>query len=219
MNTLNLKQITKIDEAIMSNEFYDLDILIDEIEGVKISKEYLNLEVPNEIYEAFLEIQKPRTNFQLEKFVVGQHDLPEQQYKQTLLEIQQLIFNLKSIRLELKKTEIEIARLRATKDEIDEVDAQIKEIGQERTKLALVGAIRELKDLIEIWKKFPVKFTYQQLEQSEPDYWDKRLTRQAALEHMGSDGKIGWASLDALRQIGSLDKVIMDESQMKKEIS
>jgi hypothetical protein len=78
---------------------------------------------------AMAEVQQARSNFQLEKFVVNQHDTDEMRYQQTVIELQQLYYTIKTVSLEMKKTEIEINRLRDTGDEVDELDAQIKELG------------------------------------------------------------------------------------------
>jgi tRNA nucleotidyltransferase/poly(A) polymerase len=163
------------------------------------------IEESHPIFLALAEIQKSRSRFQLEKFVVGQHDTDDQQYRQTLLEIQNLFYKIKVVKLELKKHEIEIARLKATGDEIDAIDAEIKELGMEQTRLTMIGAERELKDLVEMWEMFEHKYTYEEMEQLQPEYWSARLTRQAQLEAMGSGGKVGWASLDALRQVGEFE--------------
>lgn len=168
-------------------------------------KEIDIIEPTHPIFEAIKHIQKARSRFQLEKFVVGQHDTPQQRYKQTLLEIQTLMHTHRVIRLELKKQKIEIERLRATGDEIDAIDALIKEANMEQTTLGLLGVELELKDLVNIWENFEHKYTYEELEQTQPEYWSARLTRQAQLEALGSGGKVGWASLDALRQVGQLD--------------
>ena len=161
----------------------------------------INLEPSHPIFLALAEIQKPRSRFQLEHFVIGQHDTTEQQYKQTLLEIQSLIYTIRTVKLELKKQEIEITRLDQSSDEIDHINAEIKKRGAEQTRLVMLGAERELHDLLQIWESFPEKFTYEQLEINQPIYWQERLTRQAQLEAMGK-GEVNWSSLDALRQIG-----------------
>lgn len=163
----------------------------------------LPIESSHPVFLALAEIQKPRSRFQLEKFVIGQHETPEQQYKQTLLEIQQIIYTVKNVQLEIKKVKIEIDKLRKTGDEVDEIDAQIKELGLEQTHLALIGAQRELKDLMEIWESFDYKYTYEEIEQSQPLYWDQRLVRQSVLEQIGGS-QAQAAHLDALRQIGAL---------------
>jgi hypothetical protein len=66
-----------------------------------------------------------------------------------------------------------------------------------------LGAQRELNDLIEIWESFEHKYTYEELEQGQPEYWNQRLSRQSILESIG--GSQAQAShLDSLRQIGAL---------------
>lgn len=165
----------------------------------------MELSIRNEthpIFKALLEVQKPRTRFQLDHFVVGQHDTDVQQYKQVLLEFGSLLNNIKITELEMRKSEIKIQRLLATGDEIDAIDAEIQTIGLNQVKLALLGMQRELEDILEIWNLFEKKYTYEEIEADQPDYWNKRLHRQAHLEAMGSGGHVGWASLDALRQIG-----------------
>jgi hypothetical protein len=179
------------------------------------------IESSHPIFLALAEIQKPRSKFQLEKFVVGQHDTPEQQYRQTLIEVQNLFYTIKVIKLELKKKEIEIAKLKSTGDEIDAIDAEIKELGVEQTRLTMIGAERELKDLVNIWESFEHKYTYEEMETLQPEYWSARLTRQAQLEAMGSGGKVGWASLDALRQVGEFEvpEPIYVETEKAKELA
>lgn len=156
------------------------------------------------IFDALIEIQKPRSRFQLEKFVLGQHDTSEQQYRQTVLEIQDLIYKIKIVTLELKKQNIEIQQLKDKGDEISLIDAEIKSIEAEQTDLALLGAKREFFDLLTIWESFPHKYTHEEIEQGQVEYWDKRLKRQAVLEAIG--GTANQAShLDALRQIGAIE--------------
>lgn len=157
-----------------------------------------------DILLAMAEIQQSRSNFQLEKFVVNQHDTEETRYMQTVIELQQLYYTIKTVSLEMKKTEIEISRLRATEDEIDEIDAQIKELGLEQTRLVGIGAFRELDALLVIYNSFEHKFTRDEIEVAQPDYWNKRLNRQATLEAIGGT-QAQAAHLDSLRQIGAIE--------------
>lgn len=157
-----------------------------------------------DILLAMAEVQQSRSNFQIDKFVVGQHDTPEMQYFQTLLELQQLYYTIKTVSLDMKKQEIEIARLRATGDEIDEIDAQIKEITLEQTRLIGIGSFRELDRLLHIYNSFEHKYTRQEIEDAQPEYWSKRLHRQATLEALGGT-QAQAAHLDSLRQIGALE--------------
>ena len=129
-----------------------------------------------DILLAMAEIQQARSNFQLEKFVVNQHDTDEMRYVQTVIELQQLYYTIKTVSLEMKKTEIEINRLRETEDEIDELDAQIKELGLEQTRLVGIGAFRELDQLLNIYNSFEHKYTREEIEAAQPEYWNKRLS-------------------------------------------
>jgi polyribonucleotide nucleotidyltransferase len=157
-----------------------------------------------EVLLAMAEIQQSRSNFQLEKFVVNQHETPEMQYLQTLIELQRLYYTIRSVSLEMKKAEIEISRKRATGDEVDEIEAQMKELNLEQTRVVGIGAFRELEKLLSIYDSFEHKYTREEIEAAQPEYWNKRLNRQATLEAIGgSQAQAG--HLDSLRQIGALE--------------
>lgn len=157
-----------------------------------------------EVLLAMAEVQQSRSNFQIEKFVVNQHDTDEMRYVQTVIELQQLYYTIKTVSLEMKKTEIEIKKLRESKDEVDEIDAQIKELGLEQTRLVGIGAFRELDQLLKIYNSFEHKYTRAEIEEAQPEYWNKRLSRQATLEAIGGT-QAQAAHLDSLRQIGALE--------------
>lgn len=161
----------------------------------------------DDLVTAIAEIQQPRSRFQLERFVLGQHDTDEMRYYQCLIEINDLIYKYRLAQIEVAKAEAKIARLRATGDEIDELKARKRELGLEQTRLAMIGAERELAALIELWDSFPVKYSREQIESAQPDYWRARLTRQADLQALGS-GTVDWAQMDAIRQAGFLDEFL-----------
>lgn len=162
-------------------------------------------QVNDDIISAIAEIQQPRSRFQLENFVLNQHDTEEMRYYQCVLEIQSLWTTLRDFDLEIKKKRIKIERLKASNDEIDHIDAQLMENGLEDTLRVRLGAVRELEILIDLWKSFPVKYTRDDIEKLQHIYWAKRLTRQAELDALGNGGKINPAHLDALRQMGALN--------------
>jgi len=156
-----------------------------------------------EVLLAMAEVQQARSNYQIEKFVINQHDTPQTQYQQCLIELQSLYYTIKKVSLELKKTEIEIERLRSTNDEIDEIDAQIKELQSEETRLVGVGAFRELKKFLEIFESFDKKYTREEIEEDQANYWSKRLNRQSALEAIGGSPSQS-AHLTSLYQTGEI---------------
>lgn len=166
------------------------------------------------LLDAIAEIQQPRSRFQLEHFVLGQHDTAEMQFVQLCIEAQQLIANIRIAELEVRKGEILIARLRATGDEVDAIEADIKQVGLEQTRLGLIGAKRELTILADMFEQMP-HFTRAEIEAAQPTYWDARMLRQTELQVMAGD--IGWAQLDALRQIGKLDEVVAAQRQAELE--
>ena len=166
-----------------------------------------------DIQLSFIECQMPRTAYQLQRFVIGQHDTPEMQFVQVCREIENLYYTIREVGLVNKKTELEITKLRDTGNDIDAIDADIKELQLERTRLVAIGARRELDELIKMFDTMP-HFTRQQIDQSQPDYWQARLTRQANLQVMA--GGAGWAHLEALDQIGVLSKLT---TQTRQEIT
>jgi hypothetical protein len=56
-----------------------------------------------EIQKAIAEIQQPRSRFQLERFVLGQHATPEMQYYQVCLELQDMLYKYKLAEINQKK--------------------------------------------------------------------------------------------------------------------
>jgi hypothetical protein len=133
--------------------------------------------VKDDLVAIFAEVHQPRSAFQLERFVVGQHDTDEMRYVQCVTEIHALYYTIKEVTLSMQITEIEITRLRATGDAIDELNAQIKELGMEQTRVVGVGAFRELKVLIDLLKTFP-PYTREEIEEGQLEYWSLRLNRQ-----------------------------------------
>lgn len=170
-----------------------------------------------EIQKAIAEVQQPRSRFQLERFVLGQHATEEMKYYQTVLELQDAIYKYKLAVINVKKTEIKITKLRATGDEIDKLKAEEKELGLEQTRFAMLGAEREMKHLIEIFETFSHKYTREEIEASQHDYWNKRLTGNAKAMLMGGSG-VNAAHIEAMEQAGVLDALIAEVQESKREL-
>ena len=159
------------------------------------------------IAEAIAEIQQPRSRFQLIHFVIGQHDTAEMRFYQLCLELQDMGYKLRLAQLSVRKTEIEIARLLETGDELDAIDAEEKQVGLEQTRIVMRGAERELAVLTDLFDGCQ-HYTRDEIEHAQPEYWEKRLTRQTNLQIMS--GGVQWAQLDSMRQAGLLDQAIED---------
>jgi hypothetical protein len=153
-----------------------------------------------EMESAFLEIQQPRTPFVLEKFVVGQHDTLETQYQQCVLELQVKYDNIRRARLNKKKILIKISEYATRNTELDKVEADLLTIDLEEQERAMLGAIREFETLYSIWQSFPKKYTREDIDKNQADYWQKRLSRQAQ-QDIQATGRVGAGNSEALRQI------------------
>jgi hypothetical protein len=171
-----------------------------------------------EIEKAIAEIQQPRSRFQLERFVLGQHATPEMQYYQVCLELQDMIYKYKLAEITTQKAQIKINKLRATGDELDELKAQEIELGLENSKYAVIGAQRELAHLIDIWETFQHKFTRAEIETAQPDYWQARLTNNAKAMLMGG-ASVNPAHIEAMEQAGVLDGFVAEVEKTKKELA
>lgn len=171
-----------------------------------------------EVEKAIAEVQQPRSRFQLERFVLGQHATEEMRYYQTVIELQDAIYKYKLAVLSVKKANIKIAKLRATGDELDEIKAQEVELGLAQTSFAMVGAEREIKDLLEIFDTFTHKYTREEIEAAQPDYWQARLTNNAKAMLMGGQS-VNAAHIEAMEQAGVLDSFVAEVEKTKRELS
>ena len=172
----------------------------------------------DQIEKAIAEVQQPRSRFQLERFVLGQHATKEMQYYQTVIELQDAIYKYKVAVLNVKKSEIKIAELRVTGKEFDELKAQERELRLEQTKLAMVGAKREMEHLVEIFDSFEHKYTRDEIEAAQPDYWQARLTNNARAMLMGGSS-VNAAHIEAMEQAGVLDSFVAEVEKTKKELA
>jgi len=171
----------------------------------------------SEIEKSIVNIQQPRSNFQLKHFVIGQHKTSEMQFYQTCLELQDMIYKYQIAKINVQKTELKIERLRETKDEMKELKAQKLEVGLRQTSLAMIGAERELNELISIFNQFDIKYSRAEIEAAEPEYWDKRLTGNAKAMLMGGTS-VNYAHIEAMEQAGVLESLVEEVQQSKKEL-
>ena len=167
-----------------------------------------------EITEAIAAVQQPRSRFQLVHFVLGQHDTPEMQFYQLCLELQDMSLKVRLAKLNIRKTELEIERLLETGDEIDAIDAEVARVGMEASKIVMLGAEREIAILTDLFEQTQ-HFSRDEIEHAQPDYWQKRLTRQTNLQIMS--GNVGWSQLDSMRQIGLLDEMVEERERQLTE--
>lgn len=173
----------------------------------------------NELRDAIVAIQQPRTDFQIQHFVVGQHDTEPRRWMQCVLELSIKLNVLKRSAIERRKAmrklaELELLATHGNEDAAD--DAELMRLDLEQHDLATVGAIREAQALYAIFKSFKKQYTHAELMESEAEYWQARLTRQAK-HSLVATGRIGVGDLDSWEQIGqpmTTDKIRQMEIEL-----
>ena len=164
-------------------------------------KELQKIEVADELLKAFKEMPQARTDYVLRELVIGQHDTTEQQYAHCVLETRNAYNSLRRSKIFLEKTNYEIEELKKKKDRSQEYELQEKEIDREEHEYAVISKLREFNCLYKLWQSFPKKFTREETNANQKEYWDKRAIRQANQDLIGT-GRVGIGNQDLLRQIG-----------------
>lgn len=157
-----------------------------------------------EFFSVVKDTVQSRSEFQLEKFVLGQHDTEPMKFFQLILEMQSLYYSARMTMLQAKKTNLEIDRLLATGDEIDAVEAEIKMLDLEQMETTLATSMKEIKILGKKYESLEKKYTREEIEADQAEYWSQRLSRQAILEAVAGGSPSHASHLDALRQIGNI---------------
>lgn len=120
-----------------------------------------------------------RTLFQLEKFVMNEHDLPERKFLQLILELKSARDGFIGDYFEMEKLKIQIKRLMSTNDELDTLEAIRQQYLLRQLEENSIFREREIIHIVNLINSLPKVYTYEEIEQAECAYWDKRLTRQA----------------------------------------
>jgi hypothetical protein len=150
----------------------------------------------------FVENQQPRSDFVLRHFVAGQHDLPGRQRAQVLTELQVKLSSIKRAKIERERILLRADQARKRYETGDAfgqreavLDIEQAEVDLEELNLAMVGAVRETNTLLGIFSTMP-RYTREQLEAEEAEYWGRRLTRQYVV-----GGRDVGGNLDAVLQM------------------
>jgi hypothetical protein len=159
------------------------------------------------IQDAIKDIQQSRSRYQLEKFVVGQHDSPEMQYYQLVIEANGTINSIKETELRIEKIKAEAEELRETGKKSDTIEAEIKELSIPELETQLIGQKRELAFMQELFLQYQ-NYTREDIELAQPEYWRNRLMRVGEMQMLARQGGVDWAHLQALYQADVLHEAI-----------
>lgn len=166
-----------------------------------------------ELETAFHAINQARSNYQIKHFVVGQHDTEPRKYSQCVLELQVRTFNLRRQIVEKRKLLKKIAK------SVDADEKELLTIDLEELELGLENQVREWNSLYNLFESMP-KFSYEEIQNDEENYWQLRLARQSQ-EEILANGRIGVGNLDALWQSKAIDNPAISfiEQNSKKELT
>jgi len=162
----------------------------------------------SEIQKARQEISQSRSKYQLEKFVIGQHHSQEMQYYQLVIEADGVINSIKESELKVKKLRAEAEELRETGKKSDSIEAELKELSITSLATHITGSKRELVYLHQLFSDYP-KFTRDEIEIAQADYWETRLVRTAQLQMLSRQGGVDWAQLEALQQANIIEEGLL----------
>lgn len=144
-----------------------------------------------------------RTSFQLERFVMQEHDLPERKFLQLMMELKSMRDGFIGDCFEIEKLKIEIKRLIATNDEIDNLEACKKQYILRQCEENMIFREREIKTIVRLINALPKIYTYDEIEAAESVYWEHRLTRQAFEDMVSAQTGINQGNVRANIQAGT----------------
>jgi hypothetical protein len=146
-----------------------------------------------------------RSRYQLRQFVIGAHDTAPMQWRQILIEAQDLAYKIRMAELDCDRKRIEIERLLNTNDQLDFIEAEEKRLGLTLTERTLQGAHLELGWLQELADEVG-PHTIDEIEADQHNYWTARLNRQAGLDQLSATQGITTGNLESMRLAGLLTK-------------
>lgn len=158
-----------------------------------------------EMYQAFDDIQQPRTPYVLANMVVGARFTDEQAYAQCVLEMSITYDNLRLTQINMSEKLLDIKAIKG-KSERAKLQRAKLEIELEQTQRAVLWAEREFAFLFNLWKKRGKRYTREQLNDAQPLEYKIRLETQA-MHDIQATGKIGVSNLEWLRQM-NIDPVV-----------
>lgn len=169
-----------------------------------ITQAQTQIDTIGKLFGEMFELQQNRSNYTLEKFVVCQHDTLGRQRKQVLDELMGILEGLNQCVVAYELAQIDIEELQEpVKNKFEKRRNEIKLREKERElrfiELRITGLLREGNYLLSLLEKIP-KYTREELEEEEPEYWEKRLSRQATLMQMFG-GNMG--NVDAILEMYS----------------
>lgn len=175
----------------------------------------------SEIQKRLREIQQPRSNFQLSKFVLGQHPTNEMQYVQLLLEASSLETSIQRTKLSISEKKIQRNILSMDNPDLEAIEKQRIDLDIQDLETSLLGAERELDFLKSLYDAVEHHYSRDEIEGAQLDYWKKRLYSNARAMIQGNNS-IPYSYIESMEQAGVFEEVakeLADEVRISKEIT
>lgn len=174
----------------------------------------------SEIQKRLLEVQQARSNFQLAKFVIGQHGTEEMQYVQLLIELSALETAIAKGELSLREEEIKLEAISDKNKELEEIKKAKAQLDIDDLKIALVGSRREHCYLKALFDSVEHHFTREQIEDGQKAYWKNKLGSNAKAMIQGNNS-VPFAYIESMEQAGVFEELVQElavEIRESKEI-
>ena len=154
-----------------------------------------------------------QTDYQNENFVMNSHVTKYRQIRQALLEIENRYHGLRKIKLDIRRDDIKIAKLKKDLEVVtDELEAELIRIDiedfesdQEIRKRKLVRQEQEIDVFVKrvqdnVEKEEDIQKYFDQDPEEERKYWVARMGKQAAMDIL-SFGRISTGNLDSIAML------------------
>jgi hypothetical protein len=159
-----------------------------------------------EIEQAMFNVPFGNSSFQ-NNYLINSFETGSRKYRHILLQMQQKLkalkdaeFSHKRNQVKILELEFKIAKAKGFTKTLLEIDLEEKKWGIDFSKKLIEDAIIELNDFYKAFSQLH-KYTREEFEAEEKEYWSKRLTKEAQLS-ISATGRIDVGTQSTLLQIG-----------------
>ena len=168
-----------------------------------------NLKIREEIEKAIMEGPSfGMSDFQIKTFNIGNHVMKGRSYRQVLLELNDKFMALKKNEIGRKRIKIQISMLEKKiakekdkdKKELLQCDLEEKQLDIDNQSKLILDAMNACTTIYNEFKNLP-KFTAEEFEKQEKEYWTRRIMRDAELDTIAT-GRISAGTASSLERLG-----------------
>lgn len=154
-------------------------------------------EILSELKADFGTIAMAKSAYVLEHLNVKTHDHPTVQWAQALEEMRRRYYGIKRALIQVEILRRDIDRSNPTTEALE---IELKRVDLEELEWSINGSWQEFLALYRVYQQYE-RFTREELEAGQPEYWQATLARQAG-QDLQAFGRVSPANLEGLRQTG-----------------